>query len=212
MVSHETSEEDSRPSHLWGKTTDPRNHNPDGEWRYLVTGDVGEHIMKPRQASVGKVAIRASQGCDPDSAADHRPRFYIDNLDALTRASIIHASLIDQDHRYVHQFRAGLVIIIIDVPGSSVIATHHQDTAGAVDRLSLDDLASHYSPRDPDEILEQTTGFHNEIICRGEGLSIAGISILSQEWRRDPMPNPDPERIQAIATKMGVPLITLPPK
>jgi len=187
-------------SELWGKTTNPENHNP-ANFRYLV------HMFNPYNEQFNLGNALAGEGHSEKQAVN-----LLDEPERIAERVSLSMSLIDQDHMNVW----GPGGLIVSTPENNVVITSPHDL-GARNSNSevLLEQSKGYNRLTSDEILEQTPkDKYNEIVAFGESeagdkLKLTGVVIV-KDIDGDVGDVVIIERLENQAERLNVPLVEVP--
>ena len=163
----------------WGEVTNPEMHNP-AYFRYLLHLDAGRPIGDPE-----------------DDTWEHT----LDNPSLLHEMPFISTSLVDQDHTLLYQGTPSSHGYILEVPPSSVIATHSMDMYSR--SRDIEDISLKHPVADPDQLLMNTKPTEwNEVVIKPEGLVIKAVFWVNNQSGEEPTYNYETVRFAAEANSL----------
>ncbi len=168
----------------WGGVTNPEMHDPT-RFRYLIHLDSGRPVGDPE---VGPY------------------EYVLENPELLRTMSTISTSLVDQDHTLLYQGTKSTHGYILEVPASSIIATHSTDMYSQ--NRDTNTMSSQHPVTDPDQLLLNTEPSDwNEVVIAPEGLVIKAVFWVNNQTGEEPAY--DYETVRLAAESSGLPFLEL---
>lgn len=150
----------------WGKTTDPRDHNPT-DFRYLVHSVTNGTGINAPSLEMGRIVLGKKSKVNP-----------VLDINGLSRIS---SSLVDVTHPAT--FVVGRWGLILNAGPADIVAVAARDIGSAVRTADSTELSSQFPIINPDELLAQSNpNYHNEVVLRGGAIEVVGIYYLQDAF------------------------------